>query len=70
MGNLLSGGFNFQRGTGQLNSQRGLDSGGLLFFMQICYFCGNIVMNYSYHYICLNIFDIAESLTQRDYGPI
>ena len=39
-------------------------------FLQTCYFWGNIVINYSCHYVYSNIFDIAEFLTQNDHGPI
>ena len=38
--------------------------------LQTCHFCGNIVINYSYHHAYSNIFDIAESLIQNDDGPI
>ena len=39
-------------------------------FLQTYYFWGNIVINYSCHYVYSNIFDIAEFLTQNDHGPI
>ena len=32
-----------------------------MFFRQTCYFCDNIVINYSCHYVYSNIFDIADS---------
>ena len=38
-------------------------------FLQTCTFCGNNVINCSYHYVYTNIFDIAQSLTQNDYDP-
>ena len=66
---------------GELNSQRGKRgskfSEGTRFlrashhvFLQTCYYCGSIVINYSCHYVYSNIFDIAEFLTQNDHGPI
>ena len=63
-GTLLFRGLNSRRGKGELNSQRGLDSGYYI-FLQTCYFYGGIIINYSYS----NIFDILELLTQNDYGP-
>ena len=60
-------GLNSQRDR-ELNSQKDLDSGGLpcssatmLFLWQHCCL---------YHCVYSNIFDIAESLTQIDHGPI
>ena len=51
---------NFSKGQGELN----------LLFLQTCYFCGNIVINYSCHYLYSNIFDMAEFLPQNNHGPI
>ena len=53
-----------------LNSERGRGGGGSNVFMQTCSFCGNIVINYSYHYVYSNVFDIAESLIQNNHGSI
>ena len=38
-------------------------------FLQTRYFCGNII-NYLYHYVYSNLFDIAKFLTQNDYDPM
>ena len=43
-------GDEFSEGQGQLNTQRGLDSRGLPCFSANV-FCGNIVINYSYHHV-------------------
>ena len=53
----------------RLNSQRGR---GAKFsegarFLRATMFCGSIVINYSYHYVYSNIYDIAESLTQQSW---
>ena len=37
--------------------------------MLTCYFCGNIFYNCSCHYVCSNIFDIAEPLIEKHHGP-
>ena len=52
-GDLTTRGLNSQRGREEPNSQRGLDSGGLLCFLRMYYFCGNIVKSYSYHWYIL-----------------
>ena len=53
----------FSEGQGEVNSERGQILEGYHVFLQTCYFCRNIVINYSYHYVYSNIFDITESLT-------
>ena len=69
-GSLIRGELNSHRGRGELNSQSGLDSWVLPVFLQLLYFCGNIVIDYSYHYVYSNIFDMTESLTQNNHDPI
>ena len=47
-------GAEFSEGKGELNSQTGLDSGGLEgyhVFLQTCYICGSIIIDYSCHYV-------------------
>ena len=63
-------GLNSQRDRRELNSQRGQILEGYHIFLQTCYFCDNIVINYSYHYVYSNIFDIAEYVTQNNHGSI
>ena len=48
---------------GELNSQRRLDSRGYHVFLQTCYFCGIIVINYSYHCVyCKMILENDSSI--------
>ena len=60
---LAISGSEFSEGQGELNSQKWARFLGATMF-----FCKGV--NYLYHYVYTNIFDIAESLTQNDHGPI
>ena len=52
------GGLNPQRGRG------GWILEGCHVFLQTCYFCGNNVINYSYHYVYSDIFDMILDTKQ------
>ena len=71
-GDLQSGGAQFSEVQGGAKFAEGasFSRASCHVFLQTCYFCCNIVINYSCHYVYSSIFDIAEFLTQNDHAPI
>ena len=64
------GWLNSQKGKGAKFSEAATFLRATMFFLQMCYFYGNIVIDYLYRYVYSNIFDIAESSTQWPYLAI
>ena len=72
-GDLLSGGGSILRSAGggaKFAEGASFSRASCHVFLQTCFFCCNIVINYSCHYVYSSIFDLAEFLTQNDHGPI